>query len=220
MFIFIPLTTGWDSVGTVLVALSDSENDEEGDRPLWGDLICVTSAFFYASYTVLLKRQIPDTSRVDMSLLFGFMGLILFIAVSIIAILTLMFGFVNFTLSPTTGAMVVVKGLLDNVLSDFLWAKAVLLIGPTIATVGLSLQSPITFVIDIIFRHPAWMNSTVSTLLISFGSLFILFGFFGINISEEKGASLEDRIKTLVSWKRGDNGVQSSSDRYELIEKE
>lgn len=177
---------------------SDNEEEEGGNRSVWGDLICIMSALFYGSYTVLLKRQIPSTSQIDMGLLFGFMGSILFLGISILAIFLTVFGLINLHLSKAAGVMVCVKGLLDNVLSDFLWAKAVLLIGPTIATVGLSMQWPIALVIDILFRHPAWMDSVTSILLISFGSVLILLGFVGINIPEIQGAALEDKCRALV----------------------
>ena len=38
--------------------------------------------------------------------------------------------------------LIVLKGLVDNVLSDYLWAWAVLLTSPSVATVGLSLTIP------------------------------------------------------------------------------
>ena len=39
---------------------------------------------------------------------------------------------------------IVLKGLFDNVLSDYLWARAVMLTTPTIATVGLGLTVPLS----------------------------------------------------------------------------
>lgn len=205
--------------GTMLAVFSDNEEEEDGERPIWGDLICVMSALFYGSYTVLLKRQIPSTSQIDMGLLFGFMGLILFLGISLLAIFLTVFGSVDLQLSPVAGVMVCVKGLLDNVLSDFLWAKAVVLIGPTIATVGLSMQWPIALVIDIVFIRPAWMDSVSSILLISFGSVLILLGFIGINIPEIQGATLEDKFRALFDWKSGNNENQSLSRTNELNEK-
>ncbi|KAK9813135.1 hypothetical protein WJX72_009645 [[Myrmecia] bisecta] len=44
------------------------------------------------------------------------------------------------TLTSRVLLITLCKGLFDNVLSDYLWARAVLLVGPTIATVGLSIQ--------------------------------------------------------------------------------
>lgn len=37
--------------------------------------------------------------------------------------------------------LLVLKGLLDNVLSDYLWARAVLLTSPTVATCGTTIQA-------------------------------------------------------------------------------
>jgi solute carrier family 35 protein F5 len=39
-------------------------------------------------------------------------------------------------------------GLLDNMLSDYLWAKAVLLTSLTATTIGLTIQVPIVGVVD------------------------------------------------------------------------
>lgn len=39
-------------------------------------------------------------------------------------------------------------GLLDNVLSDYLWAKAVLLTSTTVATAGLTIQVPLAAIVD------------------------------------------------------------------------
>ena len=39
-------------------------------------------------------------------------------------------------LTPSIFFLIVAKGLLDNVLSDLLWARAIILTSPTIATVG------------------------------------------------------------------------------------
>ncbi|KAL3927141.1 MAG: hypothetical protein SGPRY_002963, partial [Prymnesium sp.] len=42
------------------------------------------------------------------------------------------------------------KGLFDNVLSEYLWAHAVLLTSPSVATVGLSLTVPLAMLSDAI----------------------------------------------------------------------
>ncbi|AQK66334.1 EamA-like transporter family [Zea mays] len=44
--------------------------------------------------------------------------------------------------------LVVGKGLIDNVLSDYLWAKAILLTTTTVATAGLTIQVPIAAIVD------------------------------------------------------------------------
>lgn len=42
----------------------------------------------------------------------------------------------------------ILKGFIDNVISDLLWARAVLLTSPTVATVALTLTIPMAMVSD------------------------------------------------------------------------
>lgn len=80
-------------------------------------------------------------------------------------------------------------GLLDNVLSDYLWAKAVLLTTTTVATAGLTIQVPLAAVVDS-------LTGNAPKLLDYLGAVAVMIGFGGINIpddalSRSKGASLE-----------------------------
>jgi solute carrier family 35 protein F5 len=66
-------------------------------------------------------------------------------------------------------------GLLDNVLSDYLWAKAILLTTTTVATAGLTIQVPIAAIVDTLTGH-------APHLLDYIGAAAVLVGFAGINI--------------------------------------
>ena len=74
-------------IGVVLVSISDSSSDDNSatsssppsdkhtnPAPILGDLLALLSAAIAAMYLVLFKRRVRDESRVDMRLLFGFMG--------------------------------------------------------------------------------------------------------------------------------------------------
>ena len=52
-------------------------------------------------------------------------------------------------LNWTVFGFAVGKGLFDNVLSDYLWARAVLLTSPTVASVGLSMQIPMAAAVEV-----------------------------------------------------------------------
>jgi hypothetical protein len=80
--------------------------------------------------------------------------------------------------------LICISGVFDNVLSDYLWARAVVLTTPTIATVGLSLTIPLAFLSDALFH-----GLLLTLLLISCASLldsffwtslifFVFFYFF------------------------------------------
>lgn len=69
-------------------------------------------------------------------------------------------------------------GLLDNVLSDYLWAKAVLLTTTTVATAGLTIQVPLAAIVDtIIGNAPHHMDYL--------GAAAVMIGFAGINIPSD-----------------------------------
>jgi hypothetical protein len=58
--------------------------------------------------------------------------------------------------------------------------------GPTLATSGLALQVPVAVVSDAILKHPAWMDSTLTTIVTLLGGCVILAAFFGLNARGEK----------------------------------
>ena len=78
-------------------------------------------------------------------------------------------------ISLTVFGLLVLKGLFDNVLSDYLWARSIVLTSATVATVGLGLTIPLAFLSD-------WFISdiTPSTQGV-FGALSVLIGFILVN---------------------------------------
>lgn len=69
-------------------------------------------------------------------------------------------------------------GLLDNVLSDYLWAKAVLLTTTTVATAGLTIQVPLAALVDTIMGNAPRVMDYL-------GALAVMIGFAGINIPSD-----------------------------------
>ena len=76
-------------------------------------------------------------------------------------------------------------GLFDNTLSDYLWSRAVLLVGPTIATVGLQLQVPMVMAADPLLHAEGWWSRWDASVLEVGGAAAILFGFFTLNFSSD-----------------------------------
>ena len=76
-------------------------------------------------------------------------------------------------------------GLFDNALADYLWSRAVLLVGPTIATVGTSLQIPMAMVLDPIVHTKGWWSTARGCSLELLGAGAVLAGFFTINASSD-----------------------------------
>jgi solute carrier family 35 protein F5 len=73
-----------------------------------------------------------------------------------------------------------IKGLFDNVLSDYLWARAVLLTSPTVATVGLSLTVPLAIVADF------WFHGMLPTTVTLVASALVISGFVLINVGTKQ----------------------------------
>ena len=127
-------------------------------------------------------------------LFFGFVGLINLVFGLPLVSLALVPGTRIFSaagraaaLSPKLVAAAVAKGLLDNVLSDYLWARAVLLIGPTVATVGLNVQVPLAAGLDAALGKPkpAWTRSGGAAALTAAGAVAVGGGVCGIAAATE-----------------------------------
>lgn len=139
-----------------------------------------TTSFFSPHYHVF-PLCFP---QVSMLLFFGYVGIINLVAVSPVIIIAQLLRVINLgALTWHAIGLTIIKGLFDNVLSDYLWARAVLLIGPTLATVGLSIQVPMTVAVEMLFTHPAYLQHAGSAVLVLLGGACVLVGFFGINLS-------------------------------------
>lgn len=73
--------------------------------------------------------------------------------------------------------------MLNYCLSDYLWAHAVLLLGPTIATLGLSVQIPVAAVVEAIIGHPKWLSTGASIAMTLSGTGLIMLGFVAGNLA-------------------------------------
>lgn len=94
----------------------------------------------------------------------------------------------NQSQKPTVGSLF--SGLLDNVLSDYLWAKAVLLTTTTVATAGLTIQVPMAAIVDS-------LTGNAPHLMDYIGAAAVMLGFAGINIPSDAfcGAKNEASIE-------------------------
>ena len=178
--------------GTVLVALDDEEKGADDDTTrasLAGDAVCFASAAFYAAYTTAIRYMLPDDERASMQLVFGYLGL--FNAVALLPVLLVAGAVAPATWDGLTLQVlgwIALKGIFDNVLSDYLWARSVVLTTPTVATVGLSLTVPLAFASDFVLGHGA--PDFLSTL----GAFGVIGGFVLCNLSPETVGSCRDAV--------------------------
>lgn len=172
--------------GTIIVSLGDSQVglNAIASNPLLGDIFALVSAGFYAVYITLIRKKLPDdgdekSGHPSMAQFLGFVGLfnfVLFLPVALILHFTELEPF--YTLTWKQVGLIVGKGLLDNVLSDYLWAKAVLLTTTTVATAGLTIQVPMAAVVDSV-------TGNAPHLMDYLGAAAVMVGFAGINIPSD-----------------------------------
>jgi solute carrier family 35, member F5 len=164
----------------VLSLQEQNEGNTNDDNPVWGDILSLLSAVFYGVYAVMVRVLCPhDESLMSMKRFLGYIGLYNMLALSPFVIWQV--GSNSSTLSVFVIVCLIGKGLFDNVLSDYLWARAVVLTSATVATVGLGLTIPLAFLSDIAMGRHDVLN--VESLV---GALAVLMGFVLVNIGQQK----------------------------------
>ena len=187
--------------GVAIIARNDK--DQAGDDLLLGDLISILSAAIYSLYTVLLTKYTRRDGNISMLMMLSFMGF--FTAISAWP----GFFILHFTkLEPfhvpslKSFIMLTLNGLIGTVLSDFLWAKGVVLTTPLIGTLSLSLSVPLSIVADMVLgKDFNWVYFA--------GAALVFVGFIAANLTEalaRKRQSAEQGLETLED--RAENGLQ------------
>lgn len=175
--------------GTVIVSLADTNSGVNAIamKPLLGDILALVSSGFYAIYITLIRKMLPDErkgeGRASMAEFLGYLGLfnlLMFLPVALILHFTKLESFHNITRNQY--GLIIGKGLLDNVFSDYLWAKAVLLTTTTVATAGLTIQVPIAAAVDSLTGNAPHLWDYI-------GAFVVMAGFAGINIPSEASSS-------------------------------
>ncbi|CAF1964130.1 unnamed protein product [Brassica napus] len=129
--------------------------------------------------TVTLPDDDERSGWFSMAQLLGFLGLFnffIFLPAALILNFTKRERFNALTLKQLS--LVVGKGLLDNVLSDYLWAKAVLLTTTTVASAGLTIQVLLAAIVDSLSGNKPSFTDFI-------GAAAVMVGFAGINIPAE-----------------------------------
>ncbi len=201
-------------VGSILTSLHDASQAKDGDNQsnpydhqLWGDAAGLVSAIGYGGYTVLIRVLCPqDESLMSMPLFLGYIGFINAISLCPFLFWTLAEMDDGEDQSDDEGihdnsqkltmfilSCLIVKGLLDNVLSDYLWARSILLTSATVATVGLGLTIPIALISDVFIMR----RSDVLNFGSMIGAILVLVGFILTNVGE--GSNVESKTGGATS---------------------
>ncbi|KAF5480944.1 hypothetical protein F2P56_001645 [Juglans regia] len=189
--------------GTIVVSLGDSQTGlTAASNPLLGDILAIVSSALYAVYITLIRKKLPDddgkSGHASMAQFLGFLGLfnlLIFLPVALILNFTKLEPFEVLTWEQF--GLIIGKGLLDNVLSDYLWAKAVLMTTTTVATAGLTIQIPLAAIVDSVMGNAPHLMDYL-------GAFAVIIGFAGINIPSDacgrsKDASVELETENFSS---------------------
>lgn len=142
---------------------------------LIGNMLALTGAFFYGVYSTLLKRKVKDENRINMKIFFGFVGLFTLLLLWPSLLLLHHFGWERFEI-PTDPRiiLIILSNCFITFISDFCWAKAMLLTSPLTVTVGLSITIPVAMLGDFLFRHKTMSGVYLVGASLILGSFFII----------------------------------------------
>ncbi|KAL6238590.1 hypothetical protein BDW75DRAFT_14496 [Aspergillus navahoensis] len=149
-----------------------------------GDAMAAFSAVMYGVYTIVLKRQVGDESRVNMQLFFGLVGVFNMFLLWPGFVLLHLIGVEPFALPDTRRVWtIILVNALSSLLSDICWAYAMLLTSPLVVTVGLSLTIPLSLVGQI------FLQGEYATPLYWVGATVVFVSFLVVNHeSQHQGA--------------------------------
>ncbi|PGH19461.1 hypothetical protein AJ80_03962 [Polytolypa hystricis UAMH7299] len=141
-----------------------------------GDAMAAFSAILYGVYTIVMKKQVGDEGRVNMPLFFGLVGLINTVLLWPVFFILHFTGFETFEL-PGTGRIwtIILVNSISSLVSDILWAYAMLLTTPLVVTVGLSLTIPLSLVAQI------FLQGLYSSATYWVGAGIVFFSFLVVN---------------------------------------
>lgn len=175
--------------GVVLLTNSDDLEVQEpkSNLILLGNLLALSGALFYGVYSILLKLRVEHEQRLDMKLFFGFVGVFSLSFLWPTLFLLDWMGVERIQLPPTPAVWgVLLANCAMSFVSDFLWAKAMLLTSPLTVTVGLSASIPCAMLGDVIFKEKTM------GLIYVLGAAIILGSFVAVNQDEEVDEVLRD----------------------------
>ncbi|KAF7590890.1 hypothetical protein BBP40_002251 [Aspergillus hancockii] len=135
-----------------------------------GDAMAGFSAVMYGVYTIVLKKQVGDESRVNMQLFFGLVGLINMVLLWPGFVILHFTGIETFAFPDSSKV-----NSFSSLLSDICWAYAMLLTTPLVVTVGLSLTIPLSLVGQI------FLQGVTSSALYWVGAAIVFLSFLVVN---------------------------------------
>ena len=147
------------------------------DTGMFGDALAVMAAVAYATYTIQVRLFCPENENLySMNLLLGYIGAIAFVPLFPVA--AWLFISQQIRMSWSTFGLVVCKGFLDFLVTDYLLFRAIILMGPTAAAVGTGMSIPIAFLGDVAMKR----NDVLSWFSV-IGAIACSSGFLVVNLA-------------------------------------
>ncbi|KAJ5279445.1 hypothetical protein N7478_004817 [Penicillium angulare] len=168
-----------------------------------GDAMAAFSSVMYGVYTIVMKKQVGDESRVNMPLFFGLVGFFNLIIMWPGFFILHWTGVELFSLPESRKVWtIILVNALASFISDIAWAYAMLLTTPLVVTVGLSLTIPLSLVGQIV------LQGQYASAIYWVGAAIVFFSFLVVN---HESKTLDDGAPV------GGAGARASSGEYESI---
>ena len=197
--------------GVIAFADKKDESSTGEERPVLGDILSVLSAISYAVYATFLKIKVPEheESTFKFSYFLGFVGLSNDIILAILLVIFNYTGFEKFEWPPgNTLLLLSVNAFFGTFVSDYCWARSVLLLGPFVTTIGITITFPLSAIFD------ALVNGAKFTWLYALGSFLIFIAFAVIVIKEFLNKKKKDQEQALLLNPSPSKSKRSSVDSY------
>lgn len=153
--------------------INDMQPEYEDKDMIYGDMFSLMAAVGYAAYSVQARILCPqDEELYSMALLLGYVGVICSVPLLPMALYKMM---TMTGISWHTVIVLIIKGLLDFLVTDYLLFRAVMLTNATVANVGLGLTIPLAFAADLVFQSIPFTHLQVA------GAFTVLAGFILVN---------------------------------------
>jgi solute carrier family 35 protein F5 len=137
-----------------------------------------------------MQRELREDDPDVPALFFGYVGVLVAVLGAPVVLLLHVLGSYDLrALNPAALGLALLNGLMDYVVADYTWARAVLLLSPTVATLGTSIQVPIATAADVFLGAPHWLYSWKAVGLTAAGTVLILGGVGGINLDPYRHSS-------------------------------
>jgi solute carrier family 35, member F5 len=164
--------------GFIVIAIQDwkdgsgEDSDSTGADQALGDGLTLLSAICYGFYATFLKVKVPPEKEetFKFTVFLGFVGLVNDVLLLPLFPLFDWIGLEEFAWpSGHTLLLLTINAIIGTVLSDYCWARSVVLLGPLVTSLGITLTFPLSLFIDLLVKnkHFTWLYYLGSAMIIA-----------------------------------------------------